>query len=183
MTPQPVDTVYATAVLSPTRSLAVFYWGRAEGYGKPLLLLDFTVAPLDDQSWRGVSERLTAVAQTRTVRKAVIGLFVEGEALAAQARGIGLNARPVPAHLTKPEMWHSMCQAVAAHMSAGSLGYTQSAAAMMDARPFLDAAGVASGSRDDDPLVPAFLYGVVIGLDPVLARDPHPKPPVRASAR
>jgi hypothetical protein len=29
-------------------------------------------------------------------------------------------------------------------------------------------------------MVPAFLFGIVVGLDEVLSRDPHPKPPKRA---
>lgn len=177
----PVDAVYATAVLGSSRLLARFYWGRSNGFNKPLILLDFVVEPLVSRSWATTRERLDALTHERSARLGrPLGLWVEGESLAAQARDAGIDTRPVPPHLVRDEAWHSMVQSAAAQLSQDQVGYTARAKAAMEARPFLNSAGVAAGPRTDDPTVPAFLYGIVIGLDEVLARDPHPRPPAKA---
>lgn len=180
--PTPIDCIYASAVLSTTRLLATFYWGRSLGqFNKPLILLEFAVNPLDDFSWRRCKLKLDELNVSRRVRSPVpLGLWIEGEALAVQALYSGIEARPLPPHLSKNEAWHPICQSVAGLLAQGQLGYTAAAAEQMDARPFLDAAGVFAGPRTEDPTIAAFLFGAVLGLDEVLARDPHPKPPVKS---
>ena len=174
----PVDAVYATAVLSPTQMLACFFWGRSIGYREPLLLLDFSCTLLEAQSWAMIQRTLTELNMLRRARTGhALGMWIEGEALAHQAMHAGIDARQIPPHLTRDEAWHPICQSVAALMAGGSVDYTPRAQEAMEARPFPNT----SGPRTDDPLVPAFLYGVVLGLDEVLARDPHPKMPVRSS--
>lgn len=178
----PVDVVFATAVLSRTRLLAVFYWARSNGHNRPLILLDFAVEPLDDMSWRRVKVRLDDLNLERRARAGrPLGLWIEGESLAQQASGAGIQARPIPAHLLKPAVWHSICQSTSAFLVRGEVAQTSLAVAAMARRPFLDAAGVYVGPRPDDPTVAAFLFGIVIALDQTLARDPKPTPPKRAS--
>jgi hypothetical protein len=176
-TGQPVDVVYGTAVLSTNRLLALFYWGRSAGSRKPLILLDFDVSPLTRESWGGASLVLASLLSDRRVHSgAHLGLWVEGESLAARAGAVVPDCRPIPVHLTRPEAWHPICQSAASILAEGLVGYTQEAADAMDKRPFLTAAGVYAGPRTEDPTIAAFLYGVVLGLDPILAEDPHPKP-------
>jgi hypothetical protein len=176
----PVDCIFGTAVLSTTRMLAVFYWAQSRGHNKPLILLDFTCEPLTAESWQITKLRLgDLLTERRTRTPRPLGLWVEGEALMQQAFYSDIDARLIPPHLGRPEAWHPICQAAAGHLASGSIGYTPRAQAALDARPFLNAAGVFAGPRSEDPLIPAFLYGIIIGLDEVLARDPHPRPPVR----
>lgn len=175
----PVDTIFASAVLSTTRLLAVFYWARSVGHNKPLLLLDFDVEPLSAQSWNVVRLKLDNLVVERKVRYGVAGMWVEGESLAVQAFNAGIATKHIPHYLTKVELWHTMCQSAASFLSAGDVGYTHRAAESMQQRPFLNASGVYAGPRTDDPTVAAFLFGIILGLDEVLAKDPHPKPITR----
>lgn len=179
----PVDAVYATAVLSITRSIAVFYWARSRGHNRPLILLDFTVGPFAPDTWWSIGETLGRFHVERRARyHTPLGLWIEGEALAAQAFiGGGLDARMIPEYLTKDAIWHSMCQSVAAMLATDQLAMIEQAKASLDRRPFLNAAGVYAGPRTDDPTVAAFMYGIILGLDVVLSKDPHRKPPVKSA--
>ncbi len=178
----PVDGVYATAVLSPLRLLATFYWGRSQFFSKPLILLDFDVGPLAADSWKIVESRLRGLSIERRARYGNLGCYVEGDHLVQHATAAGMPARCVPGHLVTDEMWNVVCQSAAGSLTRGEVGYTAAASEKMDERPFLDALGVHAGPRPDDPTVAAFLFGVVVGLDPVMARDPKARPP-KASRR
>lgn len=182
--PPPVDAVFATAVLSVTRMLAAFYWGRsAHGAGVPLILLDFEVAPQVAGSWPGVAERLAALHSDRRARTpAPLGVFVESEILVPHVLAAGAVPHLVPAHLSSADGWHVLCQSASGQLAQDQVGYTAAAQAAMQVRPFLSAAGVMAGPRTDDPTVAAFLYGVVLALDEAAARDPKrraPKPSAR----
>lgn len=179
----PCDGVFATAVLSQTRILATFYWARYMHYGKPLVLCDYEVGPLRGDSWRVVVDRLRELRVERRSRlPEPLGVFVETEMLAAQIAGSGVPARAIPSWLTAADSWGQVVQSAAGLLAAAMVGYTRQASARMDQRPFLTESGVVAGPRTDDPIAPAFLFGVVLALDPVAARDPHPRPP-KASAR
>ncbi len=173
----PVDGVYATAVLSPLRLLAVFYWGRSQYFNKPLILLDFEVSPLVVNSWQRVEVRLGELTTERRARYGNLGCYVEGDHLVQHAQASGMPARSMPGHMVTDDMWNVVCQSAAGSLTRGELGYTQAASDKMDERPFIDALGVHVGPRPADPTVAAFLFGMVIGLDPVMARDPNAKPP------
>ena len=180
--PPPVDAVYATAVLSPTRLLSSFYWARTQHFGQPLILLDFEVEPLVKDSWDQLSDKLTVLTKERRARIGrPVGAFVESEILVERVRASGGRPHLIPGWLSSNDGWHALCQSAAGFLSRGDVGYTMNAKSRMDARPFLNAAGAYAGPRTDDPTVPSFLYGVVLGLDEAAARNPNPKPPKRAS--
>jgi hypothetical protein len=170
----PCDAVYATAVVSGTGQAARFLWARsAHGAGKPLVLLDFAVEYLSAAFWEDLTASLAAARVARRARYGSAGVYVEGEPIAEQARLGGTPAVPVPDHLTTADYWPRLCASASASMQDGAVGYTAEASAGMDRRPFLD--GFRGGPRDpDDPVVPAFLYGVVVGLDPSAAVPPRP---------
>lgn len=188
----PVDCVYATAVLSVDSQLAVFHWAQSRGHGDPLILLDFSCGPLHRESWTVIGdemERHRVEQRSRAPRP--LGLWVEGDVLAVQAFHAGIDARPLPDHVTTAEAWPSLCHSAQSLLASGAVVYGRRARASLESHPFLTPSGVAATrhrtsatSREQNTqsaLVSAFVYGIVAGLDEVLARDPHPKPPVRAS--
>lgn len=162
--------------------LGTHFFARSDGHNKPLILLSYEVEPLQADSWTRIYGRMLTYTKTRRARLGrPLPIWIEGETLAMQALSRMVNARMIPLHLTRDEMWHPICQSVSAILSQGMVGYTSEAAALMDDRPFLNAAGVYAGPKTDDPTIAAFLYGVVLGLDEVLAKDPHAKMPVRTA--
>lgn len=180
--PVPADGVFATSILSATRILATFYWTRYQHYGKPLVLCDYDVGPLRGDSWRAIDERLVALVAERHSRLPhPIGLFVESELIAVQIAAHGIGSQVIPPWLTTADAWSQVLQSAAAILARGDVGYTRQASDKMDRRPFLNEAAVMAGPRPEDPVAPAFVYGVVIALDPAAARDPNPKPPRRAA--
>ena len=177
----PVDTVYATAILSPVRTLAQFYWARSASFGKPLILLDFDTGPLTASSWKEVASRLTMFEETRRARFGALGVYIENEILVAQADASGATPHLIPSHISADTSWQMVCQSAASFLARGDIGYLQSASDKMDKHPFLNASGVYAGPRTDEPTVPAFLYGIVLGLDEAAARDPKAKAPARSA--
>lgn len=177
----PCDGVFATAVLSAARVLAVCYWARYMHYGKPLVLCDYQAGALDQNSWLRVADQLRVWRIARAARTDQLLVFVETEMLAVQIAAVGVITRPIPGWLTAPDSWNQIVQSTAAILARGEVGYTQIAHDRMDQRPFLNEAGVIAGPRGDDPLAPAFLFGVILALDVAAARDPHPRPPARAA--
>lgn len=181
----PSDGVFATAVLSPTRLLAVFYWARYTYYGKPLVLCDYAVGPLRADSWSNAASVLTDLVKERHSRlREPLGLYVETDLLSAQIASYGLLARVIPPWLSSPDAWHQIVQSAAGLLASGNIGYTKRANERMLSRPFLSEAGVAAGPRaPDDPTTAAFLYGIIIALDQAASRNPKPKQLVRASRK
>lgn len=178
----PCDGVFATAIISPTRILAVFYWARYMHYGKPLVLCDYDVDPLDASSWKTIENRLKYFLVERKSRlNRPTGVFVETELIASQAMASGLAAQSIPPWLVVADAWNQIMQSAATILAKGDVGYTLTAREKMETRPFLNEAGVVVGPRPEDPTIAAFLFGVILALDPAAARDPHPKPPARAS--
>jgi|SRR5688572_14148010 len=183
------DGIYGTAVLAPTRILATFYWARYRFFGKPLVLCDYDVVPLTSTSWIDVAARLNALCTERRSRAPVpLGLFVESDAIALQAREkAGIDAKSIPPWITEDANWQTMCQSAAAILSSGEVGFTQTAKEKMEVRPFMNEAGVMAGLPGNDSsiqsslapgaiaTVASFIYGVILGLDPVAARDPKPR--------
>ncbi len=169
----PVDTVYATFVLSPTRLSACFYWGQTRHYNKPLILLDYEVAPLDHETWDRAAACLDHLVVDRRARYGGGGIWLEYPTLVSQAEHAKMRARLIPRWLTNQEAWHTLAQSAAVFLSRGDVGYTAEAAAKMEKRPFLSESGVSAGLRSDDPTTAAFLYGVVLGLDEALASEPE----------
>ena len=176
----PADAVYATAILSPTRLLATMYWARYEAAGpKPLVLCDYDVGPLAATSWRDAAQKLDDVRVERKSRlNYPLGFFVENDTIALKAQETtAIDARPIPSWLLTDEIWSTLCQSASLFLANKDIGFLAPAAERMTKRPFLNEAGVATGPRPEDPTFPAFLFGVVIGLDEIAARDPKPKPP------
>lgn len=180
----PADGVFATVVLSPMRILATMYWARYMYYGKPLVLCDYEVGALQGDAWRNIDARLHYWLKERLSRLPhPAGLYVESEMIAAQATGAGIPARPIPKWLTASDAWNQIVQSAANISAQGMIGMLEGTREKMERRPFITEAGVAAGPRDPEkPEVAAYLYGVVLALDPAAARDPHPKTP-QASRR
>jgi hypothetical protein len=168
--------------MSQTRLLATFFWARYQMVGKPLVLLDFEVAPLDRRSWMRAADRLrTAVRETKSRTPVPLGMFVENHIVAAQVKAdAGLDGHVLPDWITANEAWATVCQSCAVSLVRKEVGVTKVAAQRMEQRPFLNEAGVYAGPRMEDPTVPAFLYGVLVGLDQTAAKDPKPRPIARS---
>lgn len=175
--PVPADGVFATAVLSDTRMLAQFHWARYEHVGVPLLLCDYDVSPVTADTWPQMIARLDRV-QSERLGQRNLGVMVESPILQRQIHdATGAAAYVVPAHLVTDASWHVLCQSAAMILSRKDVGYTPRAAEKMEGRPFLTESAVRAGPRTDDPATAAFLYGVVLALDPEVHKDPVSRPP------
>lgn len=180
----PVDTIYASVVVAPDGRAARFYWSRT-GWAlpttpnaKPLVLLDFDVDYLGVGYWSDISGRLDQLALEYRARYGVSAAMIEHTEMAEQARMRGLDvARPIPDHLTTDDYWPRMCSSAWGYMEEGYIARSVCADAAMKARPFLD--GFRAGPRGSenpveptDPTIPAYIYGVVLGLDDAMAIPP-----------
>ena len=172
--PVPVDCVYATVVLAGDGRSAQFYWGRNAHTGQPLILIDWEVHPLDASIWFLADSTLRDFARERRARIGSMGTFVEGANIAQIGELQGYLVRAIPEHITTPSAWPSICRSTALYLSDSKVGITEASLIKMASRPFLTDAGLSSvEKRPDDPIVPAFVYGVVMGLDEASARPPR----------
>jgi hypothetical protein len=168
------DTVYASVVPDERGQAAILYWARCLTYGQPLTLLDWRVEQLTAGTWAKVEDDLAAVKPR--VRYGTSGMHIEGEALAQQAILRGASAKAIPDHLTKPEYWNNLWLIAGQYVDDGSVKLTRPAALKIRTSPagFGALPRRAPGPRGDDATVPAWLYGIVLGLDPASAEPPDP---------
>jgi len=173
--PQKCDVVYGTAVVSETSEIAVLYWARSRFFGIPLVLLDYDVMNFGQMAWQRPVATLDRYRAHCGARLGSLGLFIENEALAAHVAGDGLDAAAVPDLLAAPGYWEALNLAAAYHVNAGHVKATNHVfdkagrASIDDALNRRVLAPLAPNyrmaPRDDDPTIPAYLYGVVLGLD------------------
>lgn len=167
------DSVFATVTLDDAGTAAVLYWARSRNWGPPLTLVDWTRSQMLPDLWHEVDERLGKLVIERRASYGSAGAFVEGPEIAARAAAHGFQALPIIEHLTKPDAWKGCCQAMAYWRSARCVAVTNAARSKMDQEPF-GALSFSYSARDEvtDPTVPAYVYGVVLGLDEALAKPP-----------
>lgn len=173
--------------MGPRGDLAVLYWSRNRYFGTPLVLLDWDVEPLRPGAWLRAEAKLDGLARTNRARAASLGLWVETDAMlqAARAEGAG-SARLVPKHATARAFWQELGLAAAVQLRAGNVGVTRAALDKRDALADVAPCGALrynGEDRGDDATVPAYLYGVALGLDEATARIPLSKLPVRRPPR
>lgn len=155
---------------------AVFYWARTRSRPDlpPLALLGFDVGQLVPLFWHNALWQLGEYERERRAIDGSAGVIVEDVALARAMQKQGLTASPVPEHLTKPEMWEYLCTSAVSSLRSGEVVWTIAAhdKAQTEACPARTFRG---GPRPEgDPTVPAYLYGIVCGLDEHAAIPPQP---------
>ena len=170
-----VDFCYATASLAGDEA-AVFYWGRTRHQPDlpPLTLFDFEVSQAVPQVWQDALDRLSEVSRERRARYPHIGVVCEDLALARTLSARGMRVNPVPDHLTKPDMWEHLWHTAAVYVRAREVAWSVAAAerARTTACPARTFRG---GPRPEgDATTPAYLLGIVVGLDEPSATPPRP---------
>jgi len=169
--PTVCDAVFATVVADQRGALAVLYWARSDGFGTPLVLLDWLTPKLTPPPWPVIRIRLDLLGTRCRPRYGVAGIWAEGAALAQQC-----EARPILEHLTKPDYWSSLILVATHHLNAGSVRLTTMASARMRVAKFgaLPVLSHAPRDEDGDPTIPAWLYGISLALDERAASPPEP---------
>ena len=169
------DYVFATAALCGDEA-AIFYWGRTRHQPTlpELTLFDFEVAQAVPAIWQNAIDRLAEVSRERRARYPHIGVVVEDLALARTLHARGLRVHPVPEHLTKADAWEHLWHTAAVYVRAREVAWSRAAAdrALTTACPARTFRG---GPRpEDDATTPAYLLGIVVGLDEPSATPPRP---------
>ena len=85
----------------------------------------------------------------------------------------GVRCETIYEHLVAADKWTSLCLSTTLAMKGGKVKIAKPA----DERTKSRAAGFLSfsgGPRGEDPTVAAFVYGVVLALDPVASVPPRP---------
>lgn len=172
------DYIYATVVADELGQAATLYWARCHGgFGHPLTLLDWDVDDLRPATWSEIGAKIAAFRKRCGQRyEPQWSAFVEGEALTQQAKLRGAAAKAIYNHLTIPDAWPALCQVAAQYRDADAVKMTKTAAGKIAGRMggFAGLPRRMPGPRSDDPVTPAWLYGIAIGLDPSSARPPPP---------
>jgi hypothetical protein len=177
--PRICDAVFATVVADDRGQAAVLCWARSRFFGTPLVLLDWGVSQLAPGLWAEAQRQLLGLAAECRARHGSVGLHVEDESLAAQAEDRGVLTTPIYEHLTARDRWPSLCLTVSLAARGGRVGVTTRAMATARGHPrreelFTPALEFRGGPRPEVPTVPAFVYGVVLALDPTAATPPRP---------
>jgi hypothetical protein len=176
------DAVYATVAANEDGLAATLRWALSVGYGRPLVLLDWDVAPLRPDTWGAAGSALENDAAQTRARGGSMGIFVEDPAFAQQALERGVYAQGIPAHIIAPAFWPNLCLLAAHHVDAGDVKLAGPAMRKIvetlpdgrKRRQFAALPRVAPGPRGDDPTVPAWLFGIVLGVDEGAATPPPP---------
>jgi hypothetical protein len=165
------SAVYATMCKDAGDECAVLYWMRSLPEDKPaLVLLDWDRRQFVPQVFADADARLDAFRKDRLAGRGSLGTFVEEPNFAHIAKSRGYHARPIHEHLVAADAWDRLWASVAFYTREGAVGLTETA----KSKPF-SALSFKGGPRpDDDPTVPAWIYGIVLGLDEASGRPPQP---------
>lgn len=183
--PKICDSLFASVCATPEKGLAAaLRWARSSGYGSPLVLLGWQIGQLSPSLWRDLEQDF-AVDQ-RTIRCRYGGgphVWVEGAALAHQAESVlEIFSHPIPEHMVAADFWDTLVLSATFQIRSGRVRLSRPAYEKTLEQPFA-ALTYRGGERGDDPTIPAFLYGVVLALDPQAARPPAPiKIPLKAGS-
>ena len=159
------------------------------------ILLDWELLLFRQLTWSRIADALEGYRHECRARFGSMGFFVENTAPARQMAGAGMVATAIPELLATTDYWEAMNLSAAFHIGAGSVKATLRAREKAEQdggedtlnRPILAplAVNYRAKPRDDDPGVPAWLYGIVLGgLDETGARHAQiakKKPGVRSS--
>lgn len=179
--PERCDTVFATAVAQEGR-IAICYWAHSKSFGVPLIMFDWSCEQLTSAVWSDAIVVLADAAERMRARYGSSGAWIEGEGLAQQAAGHGLEARAVPAWIEAKEYWPRLGVCAMANIRLGH--YNDAERSPMSRVRLTDAAmaktkrqafgglSYRGDERGDDPTVPAFLYGITMALDETATKDP-----------
>jgi hypothetical protein len=132
----------------------------------PLLLLDFSRAPMGGTLFGDVATRLSQLADL--TRAHGVAAFVPPELL-AHAEAAGLFAEPLPMDVQVEDLLLS----VAAHTSAGKLVICDLAREKAATLPLFSALDLRAADAADDALRQAVIWGVALALDGVEAPPHH----------
>lgn len=174
------DATYATMCVNDAGRAATLHWAKSEGYGIPLVLLDWENEPLMPVTVDRIGSRMAELADRCRVRYGALGLMVEDEAIAQQASYRDVPARAIPSHMLLDKFWQNLCTLAAFHVDSGSVKLSRIALRKVQEansrhnRGFAALPRVVPGPRGDDPTVPAWLFGIVLGLDEGASRPPEP---------
>jgi hypothetical protein len=168
------DAIYGTVAADSRGQVAVLYWARSHGYGAPLILLDWDVALLTAARWAVIDGEIGDLVTRCRARGGSLGLWIENEALAQQANARGCRAKAIPEHLTATDYWDNLSLVAGQYIDDGSVKVTRTVAAKIKVQPFGALPRRVPGPRADDATVPAWLYGIVLGLDEAAANPPEP---------
>lgn len=170
------DLVYAVAVPSDDGRLAATFWARiAGGYGRPLTLVDWEIYQVAADVWRDLGDRVENFRRSCGARYGTAGPWIEGEALAQRAVASGLDdAKPIPTHVAAADAWPSLCLSVARFVEAGDVRIARPALDKTRAGGFAGLPRKHPGPRSTDPTAPAWVFGIVLGLDEFAAKPPPP---------
>lgn len=188
------DYVYASVVVSGEGEIAVLYWARSVTFGLPLVLLDYDVVTFAEMTWSVASDKLGRFEHECGARYGSMGLWVENASLAGHIEAAGIAAMPIAKELTGPAYWEALNLSAGFHVGAERVKVTR--AVMVKSIAASDGTGDALnrrvlaplapnyrlGPRDDDPTIAAWLYGIMLGLDPTagqLLQKPAKKSPQR----
>lgn len=163
---------FVTVVPDVRGSVAVMYWARSNGFAVPLRLIDLFVGQLFPDTWGTIARRLEELSRDYHTRMGCLGGFVEGEVLTQHANFRGLESTVIPLWLTTPGYWPSLTVAATAYVRDGSVEIVPIAAEAVK-RQASEVLNFDGGPRPERATVPAFLYGIAIGLDPAAAREPN----------
>lgn len=177
--PKICDILFGTVCASAELGMAsALRWARCVHYGHPLMLLDWETDKLSPQLWKNTEEGLLDDASKMKVR---LGdgphLWVEGAALAHQALAVLeerslVNSHVIPEHVVSPNSWDMLVLSSAFYMRSGQVKMSQKAFDKTKKQNF-GALSFRGGPRTDDPTIAAFIYGVVLALDPSVSRPPR----------
>lgn len=174
--PRTCDSLFATVCAVPERGLAAaLRWARSSGYSHPLMLLGWSLGQLSPSLWRDLE---TAFTSDQIAIRCRYGggphVWVEGAALAHQAESVlKIDSHPMPEHVVAADFWDTLVLSATFQIRSGAVRICRQAYEQTLEQPFA-ALTYRGGERGDDPTIPAFLYGVVLALDPQAARPPIP---------
>jgi hypothetical protein len=159
-------------VASTDGRIAILYWSRCAYRYIPLILVDWSCDQLLPSCWAQANDLQHQLAARCRARFGPSGAWVEGVELAHQAATHGIPARQVPEWIAHKDYWPRLQVAAADFIASSAVRVTDEALAKTRVKPFPALGSYRHQERTDDPLLPAFLYGVVMALDETAAHDP-----------
>jgi len=169
------DAVFATVATDDADGAAALIWARGTpGYGPPLALVEWEESQFVPSLFTDLRDRLAEVAKKRRARAGSIGIWVEDHRLALLARMRGVDVHAIPEHLLGVQAWSGLWSSTAFFVREGLVAVADAARIRFESSAFAALTFRGGPRPPDDPTVPAWLYGIVLGLDEAASRPPEP---------
>ncbi|HEV2303166.1 MAG TPA: hypothetical protein VGR91_16485 [Stellaceae bacterium] len=169
--PRVCDAVYASSAFAIDGATAAFFWAR-RCYERDavlsLMLIEAAINAPIAGFFVGVERRLQELARLCRARHGSVGNFLAGEGIARQAQQAGCRAHQLPEHIAGMTAV-DLGVAVTGHVAAGAVVIAREALEAPAAQAWTAMLDL-KFDREDDPVALAFLRGIALGLDEVLAR-------------